>query len=128
MIQNEWIHDWNSGGPMAIPAGTRALLNDETLRDGLQNPSIHDPSIEEKIEILHLMESLGIESADIGLPGAGAHVVAEVQRLAEEIGTHRMRIRPYCAARTFFGDIRPIVDISHQTGCLRRRCEPRNRA
>jgi 2-isopropylmalate synthase len=91
-------------------------LNDETLRDGLQSPSVRNPAIGDKLEILHLMESLGIESADIGLPGAGAHVVAETQRLAEEIVAHRMRIRPYCAARTFFADIRPIVDISHQTG------------
>ena len=63
MNHKEWIHDWNSVGPMSIAAGTRVLLNDETLRDGLQNPSIQDPTIEEKIEILHLMESLQIGRA-----------------------------------------------------------------
>ena len=62
MNRSEWMHDWNAEGPMAIAPGTRVLLNDETLRDGLQNPSIQDPTIEEKIEILHLMESLGIDS------------------------------------------------------------------
>ena len=100
MIPNEWIYDWNSDGPMGIRPGTHALLNDETLRDGLQNPSIHDPSIEEKIEILHLMESLGIHSANIGLPGAGPRAAEHVEALAREIATNRMHIRPNCAART----------------------------
>ena len=71
MPQSEWIYDWNMATPPAIPAGTRVLLDDETLRDGLQNPSVFDPNIEEKIEILHLMESLRIDSVNIGLPGAG---------------------------------------------------------
>jgi len=115
MSRNDLIYDWNI--PPDPPTGSAPVsFADETLRDGLQSPSVRNPTIGDKLEILHLMESLGIESADIGLPGAGAHVVAEVQRLAEEIATHRMRIRPYCAARTFFADIRPIVDISHETG------------
>jgi 2-isopropylmalate synthase len=100
VTQSEWIHDWNSDGPMAIRRGTRALLNDETLRDGLQNPSIQDPTIEEKIEILHLMESLRIDSVNIGLPGAGPRAMQHVEALAREIATNRMRIRPNCAART----------------------------
>src|SRR2546430_17015674 len=75
-------------------------LDDETLRDGLQNPSVFDPSIEEKIEILHLMESLGIDSVNIGLPGAGPRAYAHTEALAREIATHRMKIKPNCAART----------------------------
>jgi isopropylmalate/homocitrate/citramalate synthase len=114
--RNEWIHDWNAAGPLAIPQGTRVLLNDETLRDGLQNPSIQDPTIEEKIEILHLMESLGIDSVNIGLPGAGPRAAKHVEALAREIATNRMRIRPNCAARTVEADIRPIVEISQRVG------------
>jgi isopropylmalate/homocitrate/citramalate synthase len=114
--RNEWIHDWNADGPMAIPAGTRVLLNDETLRDGLQNPSIQDPTIQEKIEILHLMESLGIDSVNIGLPGAGPRAAQHVEALAREIATNRMRIRPNCAARTVETDIRPIAEISQRVG------------
>src|SRR5216684_2325023 len=91
---NEWIHDWNQASTPLIPPGTRVLLNDETLRDGLQNPSVYDPSIEEKIEILHLMESLGIDSLNIGLPGAGPRAVADTEALAREIATNRMKIRP----------------------------------
>src|SRR6267378_777804 len=78
---NKWIHDWNRASTPLIPPGTRVLLNDETLRDGLQNPSVHDPTIEEKIEILHLMESLGIDSLNIGLPGAGPRAVAHTEAL-----------------------------------------------
>jgi 2-isopropylmalate synthase len=114
--QNEWIHDWNLASAPAIPPGTRVLLNDETLRDGLQNPSVYDPTIEEKIEILHLMESLGIDSLNIGLPGAGPRAVAHTEALAREIATNRMRIRPNCAARTVEADIRPIVEISQRAG------------
>ena len=92
------------------------MLNDETLRDGLQSPSVKSPSVEQKIEILHLMESLGINSADIGLPGAGPHVVATVTRLAEEIVRSKMKIRPNCAARTVAADIVPIIEISQKVG------------
>src|ERR1700680_3684580 len=113
---NEWIHDWNQASTPLIPPGTRVLLNDETLRDGLQNPSVHDPSIEEKIEILHLMESLGIDSLNIGLPGAGPRAAAHTEALAREIATNRMKIRPNAAARTVEADIRPIAEISQTVG------------
>lgn len=116
MSQNELIYDWNLVGQTAIKPGTRVLLNDETLRDGLQNPSIHDPTIAEKIEILHLMEAVGIDSVNIGLPGAGPRAVEHVEALAREIATNRMRIKPNCAARTVEADIRPIVEISQRVG------------
>ena len=116
MPQNEWIYDWNVATPPAIPAGTRVLMNDETLRDGLQNPSVFDPGIEEKIEILHLMESLRIDSVNIGLPGAGPRAFAHTEALAREIAAHRMKIKPNCAARTHENDMRPIVEISQKAG------------
>jgi 2-isopropylmalate synthase len=97
------------------PAGP-VLLNDESLRDGLQSPSVRDPSIQEKIEILHLMEDLGINSLDLGLPGAGPRAVEHVEALAGEIVTHKMKIRANCAARTHQNDIGPIADIVQRTG------------
>jgi isopropylmalate/homocitrate/citramalate synthase len=115
-FHSEYIHDWNLASAPAVPPGTRVLLNDETLRDGLQNPSVYDPSIDEKIEILHLMESLGIDSVNIGLPGAGPRAVEHTEALAREIATAHMKIRPNCAARTVEADIRPIVDISQRVG------------
>jgi 2-isopropylmalate synthase len=110
------IYDWNSvPGAEFKPAG-RVLLNDETLRDGLQSPSVKDPAIEDKLLILHLMEGLGINSADIGLPGAGPRAVADVERLAREIAGCGMKLKPNCAARTHENDIRPVAEISQRTG------------
>ncbi|HKF20648.1 MAG TPA: LeuA family protein [Candidatus Angelobacter sp.] len=110
------IYDWNSvPGAEFRPAG-RVLLNDESLRDGLQSPSVKDPPIEDKLRILHLMEDLGINSADIGLPGAGPRAVADVERLAREIADCRLKIRANCAARTHENDIRPIAEISQRVG------------
>jgi 2-isopropylmalate synthase len=115
-MNEELIYDWNTATAAPIRPGTRVLLNDETLRDGLQNPSVFDPSIEEKIEILHLMEDLGIDSVNIGLPGAGPRAVADTEALAREIATQRMKIKPNCAARTVEADILPIVEISQRVG------------
>ena len=116
MSHDELIYDWNLAGDVPIPPGTEVLVNDETLRDGLQNPSIHDPTIEEKIQILHLMEALGIDSVNIGLPGAGPRAAQHVEALAREIVSKRMRIKPNCAARTVEADIIPIVEISQRVG------------
>jgi 2-isopropylmalate synthase len=115
-MKQELIHDWNIETGPEIPAGRRLMLNDETLRDGLQNPSVRDPSIAEKIEVLHLMEALGIETVNIGLPGAGPRAFADTEALAREIVTSRLKIRPNCAARTHKSDIQPIIDISQRVG------------
>lgn len=113
----ELIYDWNrAGGGDLQPARPRVELDDETLRDGLQSPSVRSPSIDEKLRILHMMAELGIETADIGLPGAGAHVVEDVLHLAREIVDARLQIAPNCAARTVIQDIEPIVDISQKVG------------
>lgn len=92
------------------------MLDDETLRDGLQSPSVRTPGIDEKIEILRRMDGLGIDTADIGLPGAGPHVARDVERLARAIGEGRLSIRANCAARTLVADIKPIADIVQRTG------------
>lgn len=116
MNRDELIYDWNTASGPEIAPGRKLLLNDETLRDGLQNPSVHDPSIEEKIQILHLMEDLGIDTVNIGLPGAGPRAYTDTELLAREIVQCRMRIRPNCAARTHKNDIRPVAEISQRAG------------
>ena len=108
------IFDWNRIGAPARPP--RVMLDDETLRDGLQSPSVRTPAIDQKIRILHLIDSLGIDAADIGLPGAGPHIVAHVELLAREIVTAGLSVRPNCAARTHVADIRPIAEIVQRTG------------
>ncbi|HEY0555301.1 MAG TPA: 2-isopropylmalate synthase, partial [Thermoanaerobaculia bacterium] len=115
--ESELIYDWNrAAGSELRPARGKVELDDETLRDGLQSPSVRNPSIEEKVRILHMIAALGIESADLGLPGAGPHVVRDVERLAREIVEHKLKIEPNCAARTVIADIQPIVDIAQRTG------------
>src|SRR3989454_11308040 len=87
MDERELIYDWNrAGGAAAFDwSRVRVDLNDETLRDGLQSPSVHDPAVEVKKRLLHLMADLGIVAADIGLPGAGPRVGEQVRALAAEI-------------------------------------------
>jgi len=116
MNTTELIYDWNKNHPPGLKPPGPVLLNDESLRDGLQSPSVRDPSIAEKIEILHLMEALGIQSLALGLPGAGTRAVEAVTALAREIGSHKMKIRANCAARTHENDIRPIAEIVQKTG------------
>lgn len=116
MPAEELVYDWNVVEPTAPKPERHIGLDDETLRDGLQSPSVCDPPIEKKLELLHLMDALGIDTADIGLPGAGGKHAEGVERLAREISEQKLRIRPNCAARTHEADIRPIIDISQRTG------------
>jgi 2-isopropylmalate synthase len=114
------IYDWNTIDTPAESAGV--MLDDETLRDGLQSPSVRTPTIDQKIRILHLIDALGIETADIGLPGAGPHVVRDVERLAREIVAAKLSVRANCAARTVLADIVPIAEVTQRTGLAIEAC------
>jgi 2-isopropylmalate synthase len=113
VVPHPLIFDWNhdEAGP-----SRRAMLDDETLRDGLQSPSVRSPGIDQKIELLRHMDALGIDTADIGLPGAGPRVAKDVERLARAIAEAKLRIKANCAARTMVADIQPIADIQQRTG------------
>jgi 2-isopropylmalate synthase len=113
---NHLIHDWSAAGPRRAQWPAHVMIDDETLRDGLQSPSVSDPQVEAKIRILHLMERLGIETADVGLPGAGPRQREAVVSLCREISERRLRIRPNCAARTLMVDIEPIAEVTQLTG------------
>ncbi len=110
---SDLIYEWNT---TEEPPPYPLKLNDETLRDGLQSPSVTDPPIADKIEMLHFMEKLGMYSAAIGLPAAGPQAYNDVLALAGEIARNNMKIYPYCAARTVESDIVPIVEIQQKTG------------
>jgi 2-isopropylmalate synthase len=116
MDTKDLIYDWNTLPGAFDYSAVSVELDDETLRDGLQNPTVKDPPIERKIELLHLMVELGIHSADIGLPGAGPRAREACLALAKEIADQRLPIAANCAARTVEADIRPIADIAQQTG------------
>lgn len=116
MAVDELVYDWNTVEPSFTNPNRQISFDDETLRDGLQSPSVSEPPVEKKIELLHLMNALGIDTADIGLPGAGGTHAAGVERLAKEIADNKLRIRPNCAARTHRNDIVPIIEISQRAG------------
>ena len=110
------IFDWNrSGGGVGRPRGGLSF-DDETLRDGLQSPSVRNPSLGEKVTLLHLMAAVGITSADVGMPGAGGRAASDCEALCREIAAARLPIVPNCAARTVPSDVGPIVEIGQRTG------------
>jgi 2-isopropylmalate synthase len=113
-MKDSLIYDWNVVEPAGRPP--LVMFDDETLRDGLQSPSVRAPSIQQKIHILHLIDAVGIDTADIGLPGAGPHVVADVEQLAREIVDAKLSVQANCAARTVISDVQPIAEIVQRTG------------
>jgi len=111
-MRDDLIHDWNVDGRLMPPAHP-FMLDDETLRDGLQSPSVVDPPIAKKRELLHLMSELGVDTADVGLPGAGPRRAAPELR---EIRDAKLPIRANCAGRTIVRDIEPMVRVTDRTG------------
>jgi isopropylmalate/homocitrate/citramalate synthase len=116
MREQDLIHDWNQAGAVFEWAACRVELNDETLRDGLQCPSVTDPAIDDKKRLLHLMVDLGIASADIGLPGAGPRARTDTLALAKEIASAGLHLDANCAARTVISDVEPVARISQEAG------------
>lgn len=112
----EFIFDWNEVNRKGRITPKHATFFDETLRDGLQNPSVKDPGIEKKLKILHLMEDLGIHVADVGLPGSSKRAFEDVLRLCKEVVDCKMKIKIACAGRTVIGDITPMIEISQRAG------------
>lgn len=113
---NELIYDWNTHQAEINLSFKPVELDDETLRDGLQNPSVTDPPVEKKIELLRLMSALGIESVNLGLPGSGPRARADITRMSEVIRDEKLGLFPNCAVRTVKADITPLIEIVQRTG------------
>jgi 2-isopropylmalate synthase len=112
----QFVFDWNEVNRKGRLTPRNVTFFDETLRDGLQNPSVVDPSIEDKLTLLHLMDDLGIHEADIGLPGSSKRAFDDCVRLCREVVDCKMKIRIACAGRTVPGDITPMIEVSQKTG------------
>ena len=108
---DDLIHDWNRPDGKTSAA---VQFDDETLRDGLQSPSVKDPTLDQKLRLLHLMDALGIDTADVGLPGAGARAREHILALVSE--TKHLSIEANVACRTLVSDIAPIVEVVQRTG------------
>ena len=114
--ESSMVYDWNKIDGFVFRHKSGFQLNDETLRDGLQSPSVTDPQLEQKMRLLHLMEEMGIHALDIGLPGAGTHAVEHIEALGREIVDNKMHIEPNCAVRTVISDIEALVGICDRVG------------
>src|SRR5512144_1250458 len=117
MPDHELIYDWNSTEKIApLSPRRRVQFLDETLRDGIQSPSVVDPTIEDKLRLVELANDLGIDTMDIGLPGAGTRAIQDVTTIARHIQASKLAIKPSCAARTHQHDVQAVVDISQEVG------------
>src|SRR5215813_12306428 len=106
MQDHELIYDWNSVEKVApLSPKRRVQFVDETLRDGIQSPSVVDPVIEDKLRLVELADNLGIDTMDIGLPGAGKRAIEDVTTIAAHIKRQRLGVKPACAARTHHNDV-----------------------
>jgi 2-isopropylmalate synthase len=110
------IFDWNEFGRKGRIIPQRFEFFDETLRDGLQNASVDDPQIEQKLRLLHLMHDVGIHVADIGLPGSSQRAFEDVLRMCKEITDNKLNLKVACAGRTVVSDITPMIEISQRAG------------
>jgi 2-isopropylmalate synthase len=116
MAENPLIYDWNTVDCSKACFASSVEVCDETLRDGIQSPSVHDPSIEDKLHLVELMEKIGVTIANIGLPGAGPRAYADVLQIAQFVKNQRLTLKVNCAARTVKADIAPIASIQQQVG------------
>jgi 2-isopropylmalate synthase len=120
MAASDWaaglVYDWNEVGRKGRITPKNCAFLDETLRDGLQNPSVVDPPVEAKLEIIHLMNDLGIHQADIGLPGSSKRAFEDCLRMCKEVVDCKMKIKVACAGRTVVGDITPMIELSQRAG------------
>ncbi len=112
----ELIYDWNEVDRKGPFVPQKFALFDETLRDGLQNPSVEDPSVEDKLRIVHLMADIGIEEVDVGLPGSGKRAFDDCLRLCREVVDCKLAIKVATAGRTIASDITPMIEISQRVG------------
>ncbi|WP_437674964.1 LeuA family protein [Sorangium sp. So ce131] len=115
-IPTDLIYDWNELGRVGRLIPKDITFFDETLRDGLQNPSVADPNIEGKLKLLHLMAKIGIQIADVGLPGSSPRAFEDVLRMCKEVADHKLPLRIACAGRTVVSDITPMIEISQRAG------------
>lgn len=115
--ESDLIYDWNAVEKVAPLSPKRSFtFMCETLRDGIQSPSVVDPAIDDKIRLVEIASDLGIHHIDIGLPGAGPRAVEDCTTLARHVRDNKLPIKLSCAARTHVNDVQAIVDISQKLG------------
>lgn len=114
--ESQLVFDWNEVERKGRILPDNASFFDETLRDGLQNPSVKDPSVADKLALLHLMEDLGIHGANVGLPSSSPRAFDDVLFLCKEVKAAKLKIEIACAGRTVESDITPMIEVSQRAG------------
>lgn len=114
--EQDLIYDWNTRRRRHKLSQGKIELFDETLRDGLEGPSVVDPTIEQKMRIVDYAAALGIHCMNIGHPSASERSEEHSLALARHIVERGLALRPACSARTRVEDIRPIAEISQRVG------------
>lgn len=111
------IYDWNGESPGLLPKPAHKVeVLDESLRDGIQSPSALDPPVEVKLRILRLLDQLGVDAVDVGLPAASQRNFDDVVKMIELIRDENLSIKPNCAARTVVTDVTRIAEVQQATG------------
>src|SRR5258707_3574590 len=113
---HDLIYDWNEVERRGRLIRKGVTFFDETLRDGLQNPSVVDPPVEAKIEFVHPLNDVGIHAANVGLAGSSERAFEDVVRMSKEIASSKMRLNPGCAGRTVVSDVTPMIEVAQRTG------------
>jgi 2-isopropylmalate synthase len=108
------LYDWNRDASGWESRSVQIL--DETLRDGLQSPSVQNPSLEQKLEGLRRMARLGVSAVNLGLPSVSAGARTEAEQMLRVIREERLPLLPVCAGRTLALDVAPIVELSQRAG------------
>ncbi len=110
------VYDWNTIHRRWRLTPLHTTFFDETLRDGIQNPSVVDPRLEDKLALVHLMDEVGIHIADIGLPGSSTRAYDDCLAMCQEIQRSRLKLGVAMAGRTVISDIAPMAEISQKCG------------
>ena len=115
-MTDELIYDWNLKDAHSNLGRWPIVVVDETLRDGVQSPSVADPELDQKMELVRLMAQMGVGVVDVGLPGAGPRAREHVLELVRMIRDEKLPIIPNCAARTLEQDIAPVAEVQQELG------------
>ena len=78
--EHEFVYNWNRIKKVAPLSPKPFELYDETLRDGIQSPSVTDPTTEEKIELIskeHKIQMFGYEDPFISYRNKKPHYMME---------------------------------------------------
>jgi len=92
----------------------RVLLQDDTLGGGLRSGAVLMPRTDGKLELLERMAAVGVESACLGLPGAGPRALEDSVRLLAH--AQRLPIAPALAGRAEPHDVDAIAMAAASAG------------